>query len=346
VRPGSVRRPPAALGRRPHTRELLRARTIPRQIIPVSPERIPELLTRLPSVRGTAQKIRQPGKAGPRPYGPGVKPLTPAQKTLLLWLVSSIRAHGGFLTRPEGEIAAETGLSRATVITAIAELRARDLVESAPGRNRDGGTASMRFRLHATLRRLFAGYPLSKKSTPIPVRVEPETSEVPCGAEVWEEGRAARADLMAALRAALTPRAGLSDADYRVIRHVAVTLPERWHQRAVQLAEHAASPGGSSIVAVGAWLRQELANTLRAAWVTVPSSWRVKASGESKLVLLREANGWSMKRPTAKELARATPVPPPADDFAATKRAKGSPLTTAGDAARDYIRALLRPGST
>jgi hypothetical protein len=331
-----VSAPPLKVIRRTHTRDLVRARMLPRVAAPVRPVELPAFLTRLPSVRGTAQKIRQPGKPGPRPYGPGEKPLTPAQRNLLIWLVGRIVESGGFYSRSEGEIAAETCLSRATVISTLPVLRDRGLVESEAGRRKNGGTAAMRFRLHLQLRRLLspAVEPLSKKSTPKPDRVQPETSDVRCASRGLGDGRAARAALFASLRDAAKPRqAGLSVADIRVLMHVSETCPPRWHQRALQLAEHAGSPAGASIKAVGAWLRQSLADTIRAAWDEVPRSWRVSATGERKLALLREENGWPMKRPKpekSKPVTAPAPIAPPG-------------LSLAADAAKDFIRRLLAP---
>lgn len=240
---------------------------------------------------------------------PSVRELTPSQKNLYAFVAEAILHRSGSYVEGQGELAAELNVSRMTVSRAVARCRALGLLDAEPTiQRRTGGTDKLRYRLPRKIFRLFSG--CNTGVTPIP---EGDTTsnfdvksagEVECGAASRPERNSGRLAapvgcgaptapelLFARLAARVTATLQGGRADVLVMRQIAGSLPARYWPLAEALAQKVSHPSSASIVAPGAWIRQRLADRIRADGLELPASWRVKPTPEAELVRLRGEPG-------------------------------------------------------
>jgi hypothetical protein len=272
--------------------------------------------------RAPAARIEKPRElvAGVLFRLPTVRELTPAQKNVLIYLSEAILHRRGSYVEGQGELAAEVNVSRRTIIRAVRRLRELRILEATPTiQYRTGGTDKLRYRLHRSIYGLFVG--CDTGVTPLPEGYTNSNLDVPAG-DV-KSGRPAAAEhhsgrlsaplcgapaapelLAARLTARVTAALQGGRVDVLVVRQIAGSLPARYWPLAEALAEKVTHPSSASIGAPGAWIRQRLADRIRADGLDPPASWRVKPTPEAELVRLRGEPGARRSPPAASSTLR------------------------------------------
>jgi hypothetical protein len=272
--------------------------------------------------------------------------LTPKHFKLAVLLCLGIGRVSGSWVIASGELAGAAGCCRATVWRALDEFRRLGLIEATRTTRagykgwQKGAYDGLEWKFGPRLKRFF--HNLLK-----PAVGRPDSNETPntrCSTSLTpevagaagENGRAARARFFDSLAAALGERMrALRFADRCTLHQIAAgleQLPPGYEAAALHLARHAASAEGRTIAAPAAWIRQKLADMMRAVADPVPEGWRVRPTVMTKLIELQERLGVGLV-----QLVKPARQPRP--------RRKDAPFTTAGELAAAAI-ATPAPGAS
>lgn len=298
--------------------------------VDVPRDELSKIINRLPSVRGGRE--------------PDERKLPGGHVNILVYLVEQIirqAQKGQPFTENEDDVAIATNCSRRTVIRAVHLFRERKLLSCRPSRNRQGGTAAMRWRLHASIRGAFL---VPDKVSPLyPKETAGKNLKEGAGAPGrQEEGqqpktRPAAPDLnwlFGALTRTVTARLG--EADVRVLIGLQNTLQPQYVTLCRDLVLWAtADAQRRTIVAPGAYVRQRVAEAMLIRGDEIPVGWRgrVRIPGAEQLERLKKG---AAARGETPPLPDATPAALPGRP----KPSEGGPDPAAAKRPRGHLRAV------